>query len=233
MTFEEAIPLSQHDILSHSECQALRDVVMRLEPYWMYRASGFSTLGLASYLDAPQRFGDLEDVGKSNALLLGAFDELLERVRKFFEQLLGESVFLASDCALPGFHIFRFQGEDRSNDNAAPRAHFDLQWMKAMPNMTPLSTLSFTLPIEQPSGGASMVIWPARYHAFCLSGVSMSEYTANYPSQTITYVPGRILVHDGLILHAIGPASVARPTGWRVTFQGHGVRTVRGWMLYW
>jgi hypothetical protein len=233
MISEEVIPLSQHDILSQSECEALLNLVMGLEHQWTYRANGFFTLGLASYLDAPQRFGDLVELRKSNALLLGSFDQLLERVRVFFEQLLGEPVSLASDCTLPGFHIFRFQGEDHSNDDVALRAHFDLQWMKAMPNLSPSSTLSFTLPIAQPSGGASMAIWPARYHAYCQHGLSIVEYAKSCPSQVITYVPGRIVVHDGLILHAIGSASIARPKGWRVTLQGHGVRTAHGWTLYW
>lgn len=233
MSSEEVIPLSQHDLLSESECHAIRNIVLDLERYWVRRVNGFFTLGLASYLDAPQAFADMVQVRRSNGLLIESFNQLLEQVRAFFEQLLGGSTYLASALGLPGFHIFRFQGEDRSNDNVALRAHFDLQWMKALPGMTPMSTLSFTLPIELPVGGASMAIWPTRYEIFSQSCLSMAEFTTKYPYQTITYVPGRIVVHDGLILHAIGRSFVPRPSGWRITLQGHGIRTSQGWMLYW
>jgi hypothetical protein len=59
------------------------------------------------------------------------------------------------------------------------------------------------------------------------------DYAARHPWQRVTYERGRIVVHDGYVLHAIGPASDPAPLGYRITLQGHGVRTSIGWMLYW
>ena len=105
--------------------------------------------------------------------------------------------------------------------------------MHAITGVDPPGTLSFTLPIEQPSGGASMAIWHIRYNEAVQLDLSVSEYASKHPSQTVTYARGRIVVHDGFVLHAIGKASIDAPKGFRITLQGHGVRLPQGWMLYW
>lgn len=235
MNYEECVPLSQHEILEASECAEIREQVMALRTNWTPRGEGrFFTLGAASYLDAPeQRPAYFAAAQASNELLRGYFGWLHERVRTFFEDLLGESATFHDQYALPGFHIFFFNGEDRSTDRAANRAHFDLQWMQAISGEDPSGTVSFTLPIELPSGGSSMEIWHVRYQDAMQLGLSGGEYALKHPSQTIRYVPGRVVVHDGLILHAIGTSVLAKPQGFRITLQGHGARLSSGWLLYW
>ena len=235
MNFEECVPLSQHDILDASECEQVREQVMALKARWTARSEGtFFTLGAASYLDATgDRAAYAEASKRENPVLWESFGWLQERVRLFAEELLDEPAFFSADCALPGFHIFVLNGEDRSRDNPAARAHFDLQWMHALPGRVPADAVSFTLPVEVPSGGASMAIWHVRYKDALRLGLSSQEYASSYPPQTVEYVPGRAVVHDGLILHAIGRASAAAPKGLRITLQGHGVRLPEGWLLYW
>jgi hypothetical protein len=114
----------------------------------------------------------------------------------------------------------------------ALRAHFDMQWMQAIPGHEPQATLSFTLPIEQPRGGACLAVWPVRYVDAARFGFAACDYAARNPWQRVAYEPGRIVIHDGHILHAIGPAAPGRQ-GYRITLQGHGVRLSAGWMLYW
>src|SRR5215471_8980916 len=130
----ESVPLSQHDILDKGECETVRDAVLALQPCWTSRAGGgFFTLGAASYIDAsPNHAEYAEQAKKANPILQDQFGWVHERVRSFFEELLEDCVFYTSDHALPGFHIFKLAGEDRSGDNAAMRAHFDLQWMHAI-----------------------------------------------------------------------------------------------------
>ena len=135
--------------------------------------------------------------------------------------------------ALPGFHVFILEGHEESEQDPALRAHFDLQWMQAIPGLDPTGTLSFTLPIEQPKGGASMAIWPARYQEAVRLNFSAGSYASTHRPQTLTYQCGRIVVHDGFVLHAIGNAPEPTPKGYRITLQGHGVRLPEGWMLYW
>ncbi len=100
---------------------------------------------------------------ETNPVLQENFDAALEKVRDFFEEFFGDPVFYDPNYALPGFHIFISRGGDRSRDDVASRAHFDMRWMHAIPGHVPQGTLSFTLPIEQPSGGACLAVWPARY----------------------------------------------------------------------
>jgi hypothetical protein len=235
MTGEEVIPLSQHDILTEDECASVRDAVLRLEEHWTQRSRGhFFTLCAASYLDAPgRRDAYLAAAKAANPLLHESFEGLLERVRRFFEELLGEPVYFDHQYALPGFHVFVLHGADRSQDSPAPRAHFDLQWTHVFPGHVPSGTLSFTLPIEEPTGGASMALWHARYQDAVHMGFSAGQYASRHPWQTLAYTRGRVVVHDGLVLHAIGAAGVAAPAGLRVTMQGHGLRLSEGWLLYW
>jgi hypothetical protein len=146
--------------------------------------------------------------------------------------LLQDAVYFDEEYALPGFHIFVLDGSDQSQRNLAARAHFDLQWMDASPQY-PTGTLSFTLPVEEPTGGASLAIWPIRYAEALQSGFSARDYASMHPPQTVSYACGRLVVHDGLTLHAIGDSSSATPKGLRITLQGHGIRLPHGWILYW
>lgn len=227
--------ISRHEVLRSRECETVRDQVFALEKHWKSRSDvgGFFTLGAASYLDAVgSRDVYLEEARKTGPSLWASFDWLYERVRKGFAGLFGQPVSYTEDCALPGFHIFEYQGVDQTNDKPSSRAHFDMQWMHAMPVSRPEETLSFTLPIEEPSGGSSMEVWPVRCDAV-RPDFNALKYAAIYPSQTIRYSRGEMVVHDGLRLHAIGLASIAAPRGYRITLQGHGVRGSEGWKLYW
>jgi hypothetical protein len=227
--------VSQHEVLRAEECEAARDQVFALKRLWTPRSKegNFFTLGVASYLDAAGRHDAyVTDAREMNRILRTNFDWLYERVRTGFESLLGQPVAYSEECALPGFHIFFYGGWDQSGDRPSDRAHFDLQWMHAMPGCRPDETLSFTLPVEEPSGGCSLVIWPVHLDAI-KPGFDALTQAANTPAQTLRYVRGHMVVHGGLLLHAIGAASTAAPKGYRITFQGHGVKVSGSWKLYW
>jgi hypothetical protein len=231
----EPAVISQHEVLRLQECEVVRDQVLALQELWTSRSAGggFFTLGVASYLDAVARHDAyVKEAREMNAILRANFYWLSERVRKGFEALLGQPVFYDEECAMPGFHIFKYDGADLSGDRPSSRAHFDLQWMHALPGPRPQETLSFTLPIQEPAGGCSMEIWPLHSDAIP-RGFDTLKYSASHPSQRLQYTRGRMVVHDGLLLHAIGHSSVAAPEGYRITFQGHGAKVPGGWKLYW
>lgn len=227
--------VTQHRLLSSAECETVRNQLMALKEYWSPRwGGGAFTLGAAAYIDAvPQHSVYLEAAKAANPVLCRFFGRLLERIRQFFEESLGDAAFFDPRYAVPGFHIFVLDGGDQSRDDPATRAHFDLQWMHAIPGHIPSETLSFTLLIEAPSGGASMATWNARYRDIGGLGCTPIEYAFKHPPQTIAYGRGLIVVHDGFTLHAIGGSPVAAPEGHRITLQGHGVRLTQGWLLYW
>jgi hypothetical protein len=230
---QDVVPLSQHDLLTKPECDEIAGRVIRLRPEWTRRSDrGFYSLGAASYLDSPARDEIyVRTARRTNAVLLRAFGDLYRSVAGFLEALLGEDVELDPARAVPGFHIFEYQGVDRGRDDPAPRAHFDLQWQYAYPGRPPTGTLSFTLLIEAPSGGAAMAVWNMRYaDTLAANG---RDYAMRHKPQSVSYAPGRLVIHDGLILHAIGAAGSGCLTGRRITLQGHGVRFDRRWRLYW
>jgi hypothetical protein len=228
-------PLSQYALLEVTECREISERVRALEDYWIARAeAGFFTLGAASYLDAAvSQSGYFEIAQSANPVLERSFASVHERIRAFFEELLGAAVFFDHRYALPGFHIFIMRGKDRDPEAVAASAHFDLQWMHLFPGYFPARTISFTLPIDEPPEGSSMEIWHARYSDAVRLGFSGREYARKSRSQMIPCRNGRIVVHDGLVLHAIGRAAAKNPKGLRVTLQGHGVLIPNGWMLYW
>ena len=135
--------------------------------------------------------------------------------------------------ALPGFHIFVLTGNETITEEVAKRAHFDLQWRQALPGVTPEASLSFTLTIEEPAGGAAMEFWDFRYEDAQRTKTTAFAFASTQPSRFFKYEPGHILVHDGLDLHAIARGLVKSPSGFRITLQGHGVLLPDGWLLYW
>jgi hypothetical protein len=225
----------QHEVLRVRDCDAIREQVVDLRPFWKMRSKAgyFFTLGAASYLDAVDRYkaycGEAREL---NRILWMHFGWLYERIRRGFEESLRQPVVYDAELALPGFHVFIFDGADQSNDRPSTRAHFDMQWIHAMPGRRPEETLSFTLPIAEPLGGCSLEIWPV-HHDTIEAGLDVLRYAASNPSQTLKYERGRMIVHDGLLLHAIGRAFVTSPTGDRITFQGHGAKVAGQWKLYW
>jgi hypothetical protein len=231
----ETLPLSQHQLISAAECTVIASRVRRLSPHWTRRSmGGFYSLGAASYLDAARdRAPYLTAAQATNKLLVESFGGLYDRVLAFFRQLLDEEVSLDLERAVPGFHVFVLRGGDRGSDNPARRAHFDLQWRLAYPDASPESTLSFTMAIATPSGGAGMALWPLRYDQPDRSVRDAWSRTLEQAPQVVPYAPGRLVLHDGLVLHAIGAAQTPPATGLRITLQGHGVRLGGRWWLYW
>jgi hypothetical protein len=234
MIAQDIVSLSQHDLLTEDECADIAERVVGLRPHWTRRSDGgFYSLGAAAYLDSPRRADAYPRAAtRTNGLFLRVFGDLYQSISGFLEALLDEDVELDATRAAPGFHIFEFHGGDRGPDDPAPRAHFDLQWQYAYPGHTPTGTLSFTLLIEAPSGGAAMAVWNMRYED-TLFGANGRDHATRHSPQRVDYAPGRMVIHDGLILHAIGAAGAGRLTGRWITLQGHGIRFDKGWRLYW
>jgi hypothetical protein len=233
MIAPETVPLSQHDLLTETECASLAKRVVELRSHWTQRSPGFYSLGAASYIDAVGPVGGYVAAAKRiNAILLRSFSSLYRDLTDFLEELLDEPVRPDGARAAPGFHVFEYNGANRGHDDETPRAHFDLQWRSAYPDLTPTGTLSFTLLIEAPSGGASMAVWDLRYQD-ALNGVTFRDYATRHKPQRVDYAPGRLVMHDGLVLHAIGAAGINNPSGRRITLQGHGIRLDRSWLIYW
>lgn len=230
-----SLPLTQHRLFSALECRDIQRRVLNLRERWITRSDhGFYSLATASYLDAPGHRAEYRDRARStNPLLLAEFGDVYRAVATFFEGLLFAPVRITDELALPGFHIFEFGRCGPWGDSAAPRAHFDLQWMDALPGTQPDGTLSFTVAISQPPAGAAMEVWPLQYMNIGMITTPVADWAASHPSRRLEYADGGITVHDGNVLHAIGARSAGEPAGLRLTLQGHGVQVDGAWTLYW
>ncbi len=234
MSVAEPLEIGQHRMLDAAQCAELSRRVLGLSGDWVRRGLGFYSLGTAAYLDAPQSHAEyLERAHDTNPVLRANFADIHELVRTFFDERLAEPVRLTEDRAVPGFHVFEYDGSSCEFDRPATRAHFDLQWMIALPGRPPTATLSFTLAIEQPSGGAALEVWPLRYEEALSLGAPSADYADAHPSRRIAYTCGCMAVHDGHLLHAIGKSEIPNPVGRRITLQGHGALLDGVWVLYW
>ena len=231
----EPLALSRHELFSDAECRDLSARVVALRKHWARRGSnGFFSLGTASYLDAPDNFaGYLAAASKSNAVLRANFDDALETIRAFFEEMLGDRAEIAEDVAVPGFHIFEFNGSSRHNDLPHTRARFDLQWLNAFPQSDIRGTMSFTVLIDKPTGGAAMEVWPLRFSQTTVPAGPVREYAESHPSRRLAYDGGGMIIHDGHVLHAIGTSEDSNPRGRRITLQGHGALIDGTSAMYW
>ncbi|WP_159013193.1 hypothetical protein [Acidisoma sp. S159] len=206
---------------------------MKNRSHWVPRSDGgFYTLGTAAYLDAVTSIDKyLLSARCSNEILIKSFPSLYDRLGLLLSSQLEETVILDKLRAIPGFHIFEVGGQSFEKESVAQRSHFDLQWLYAYPNEDVVGTFSFTLLIEAPNCGATMAVWELTYKD-ALFGANPRKHAKHYIPRLINYAPGRLLMHDGLILHAIGPTGSGR-AGLRITLQGHGIRFDKRWRLYW
>ena len=92
MSFGNELPLSQHDLLDREDCAEICARVLALRNRWTERSPGrFYTLGAAAYLDATDtRDAYLAAARETNPILQENFDAVLELVREFFEEFLGD-----------------------------------------------------------------------------------------------------------------------------------------------
>jgi hypothetical protein len=225
-----------HDFLDESECVETVRRINRMQDRWTARSKfGDSfTLGAAAYLDARgSRENYLAAAAQTNPALCEVFGDLYDGLRGFLESLLAEPVIYDECLAMPGFHIFAYDGSVLVDDNVGERAHFDMQFSQIIPGWAPEATLSFTLPLQQPSGGSGLAVWSLDYEDTIRRELYVGSWAAENPWTLVRYETGRMGLHDGRLLHALVRSPSPTPKGLRITLQGHGVRHDGRWTLYW
>ncbi|MCC7386535.1 MAG: hypothetical protein IT384_32145 [Deltaproteobacteria bacterium] len=237
----EGHPLVELEVASDAECRRARDEVHALRERWISRdhRAPFFTLGAASYIDAqyapdPRHYHSLALA--HNFVLRERFGWLHQRLLDRLSEALGAPAYFARKMALPGFHIFLSHSafEERVCSVHIDLQHNLLDWDpdEAVDRESPLS---FTLPVAVPASGAGLLIWNATLAddaaladpAFC-RGWSLA-----HPPEHHRYRLGRMALHRGLSVHQIAPFQMAQPSDERITLQGHAIKSVHGWAVYW
>jgi hypothetical protein len=191
------------------------------------RNAAMSTYGTASYLDGANLSTYRKLSSKSNIMMRQNFSDLLEHVLQYFRARTSSKVMYHETCALPGFHVF-----DCNALFSYPVAsvHKDMQFLRTGIENISDDTLSFTLALEVPDGGAGLYTFDSA-EANLLVPRPLVYNLAN--KTYIEYKTGWMVTHGGQTYHMIGPSK--QGTGQRITLQGHGVyqTTTDTWFLYW
>lgn len=242
-----ASQLSTRDFLHESECAEFAQRIVELRGRWTSRSRfiEYFTLGAAAYLDgAPYNFFRPNQpdpypaaAAEARSILSCEFGDLYTRLLDVLAAVLDEPVAYDERLALPGFQIYQFDGSEFVDGNLADRAHFDFQSTRAFPGQVPEATLSFTVLIEQPTGGAGLALWPLRREEMSALGKRtarpLREFARQNPCERFVYTRGQMMLFDGMLLHAADGPYVSAPSGRRITLQGHGFRNEGQWTIYW
>lgn len=229
-------PFHFFNILTSEECKKTLSILDQLSTSWICRRAGipFYTLGTPAYLDgsAPKEIYK-KRVLEMNSLLNTHFSDLLEKVRHLLEIYLQAPLLNLPGASLPGFHIF-----ESSPLFTQPLAsvHFDLQYeMLSWPQPPCLdSVISFTLPLILPENGGGLNWWDADFKTFhLLEPCEQNKIIATLKKHFLPYKAGKLVLHNGHLLHQIAPTKVMLPFDQRITLQGHAARAGKNYYWYW
>lgn len=224
------------EVLTADEARASRDQVHAMRSGWnSHGYSEFYTLGASAYIEAASRGAIAYTLAakRQKPSLQAAFGAVYERVRATIEAALGEPAAYSSRLALPGFHIFL---SDPTFAEPVCSVHVDrpherVSWHD-WEAVDPTRTISFTLALAIPRGGAGLNVWHQIAPAEARSQFSLRERTAGLEPTLHPYAVGRMVLHDGHSIHQIAPFRAVGAGDERITLQGHGIRGAQGWILY-
>ncbi|CAK9082117.1 unnamed protein product [Durusdinium trenchii] len=124
--------------------------------------------------------------------------------------------------------------------------HRDQQFMSYVPKeQQPFAqTLTFTLPIQVPSGGAGLRCFDAfldkpsgkllsqQGQELPRTGQAYQQLVSHLPYEDVVYLPGRMLLFSGDQLHAVSPYKNPISSDRRIVLQGHGIFQEGVWKLF-
>jgi hypothetical protein len=221
-------------MLNEAEVNQILDKIYELRPFWCKRHNNFLTLGTALYLDKQDPASNLYDscVQSNNFFLKLHFAWLYDRLIETLKNELQQEVQFEPTLSLPGFHIFLASPEFVEKGASI---HFDLQFKKAnwshYKEVKDSRPLSFTLALALPRLGGGLNYWDKMFdisHPF-----PIEETAKQLPRHYIPYETGKMVLHEGLMLHQIAPAKEYFEEDKRITLQGHALFCDGCWRVYW
>ena len=221
-------------MLNETEVSQILEKISELRPFWCKRHENFFTLGTALYLDKVDPASTFYEscVQSNNFLLKTHFAPLYDRLIETLKKELQQEVQFEPAFSLPGFHIFL-----ASREFVEKRAsiHFDLQFKKASwshyREVMDLQPLSFTLALSLPRLGGGLNYWDKKFNLS--EPFDIEEAAKNLPRHYVPYEAGKIVLHEGLLLHQIAPAKEYFEKDQRITLQGHALFCDGCWRVYW
>lgn len=234
-----AIVLSEHDFLSPEECLQAKNRIHELEKLWINRAAGFLpffTLGTASYMDCSGKDDSVyrKYAQQYNPLLKEHFSFVYDRLLEVLSKLIDVPIVYEEELGIPGFHIFL---GCKTFEQPIASTHFDLQYKSINWKYKDIDydhPISFTCPVSLPKTGSGLNYWDiTRADVKDLSEEDFNKVRESKEKLFFPYHLGKLVLHNGLILHQIAPSKDLTSEDERITLQGHGLICDGSMRLYW
>ncbi|WP_329956051.1 hypothetical protein [Collimonas silvisoli] len=242
-----------HDpVLSPAQCDDIVQRLLDVEAFWLprHRDFPFYTLGATNYYDIvanPARpYRRL--ARQYNPFLLENFAEVYDALLTALRGHLRQTVGFYPGAALPGFHIFAahpaFEASDRHDltheewfrrrdADGFPGNPIHVDTAHLAIGLPAAPTISFTLAIAMPQGGAGMKIWPlTAEHMQRIDEGGKLQLLRRTASRCVAYRTGGLFVHSGDFFHQARGLPFHEQQ-YRITLQGHGAWLDGQWQLFW
>jgi hypothetical protein len=206
---------------------AVRDVPAQLRHQCWHSpgVSSMATIGEPLYRNR-ERFTYYTRCARTeNRPLYRHFRLAHERVAAFFEVRYNLPVVYAEELAVPGFHVFSFDGPGEYDGGGwhVDGLHAQVPFFAAHRDEIE-GVVNFTVPFEVPDGGSGMDLE---------DDIPGSLRRGGGEAVAVPYLPGVMTFTESEYWHRIGASHCHEPAQRRVTLQGHGVRFRDRWVLYW
>ena len=211
----------------------------------------FWTLGAVSYLDhvaSPSRYNKHRDY--LNPVLIKKFDWIYDIIIEKLQGELDAPVVLDGFLSYPGFHIFAAKSKavilkeyTKLFEKPLGSVHVDVQYEEHHEywqtfnevNFKDEDIMSFTIPIDLPSGGGGLYTWADEVNPYSFNYTTTENKMTELKNEKVSnlYNKGEMVYFVGHLLHQMMPGINVQPTDKRITVQGHGQKCDGVWRLYW
>ena len=196
----------------------------------------FHTLGNSSYLDGSAAHGG--DVNIINNMLTTAMFGFYTKLYAALQMHLELPVYTHEDISFPGFQIIQDLQAMPTGVPYGGTIHKDKQHYASDFEFDFEKPITFTIMLEAPENGANLNYWT---NEKLNSGLPSNRFekldteTQQLLLDTVKshdYKIGELVLHDGQTLHQIGNMVPLNVYDRRITLQGHGVLTDKGYLVY-
>jgi len=220
---------------SKKDAEDIVAVVDMLESYYTKRGANFFTLGTSSYLDFANAHG--RQALMTNELISKHLGKFYLKMFKALSDHFDVPVFSPPEVNVPGFHIFTGL-ENSPKGLEYGSIHRDANHISSEFPFAYTDIISFTIMLEEPEKGSSMNYWDDEVvsktimsNRFRSIGKFMRERLIR-TVKTFDYKIGELVIHDGQTIHQIANMVDTTPKDRRISLQGHGVLTDKGYIVY-
>ncbi len=228
-------------LLEDTEAAAIADWIRSRREQWtpLHPLAPAFILGTAAYIEDKGQASDwnryAEKVATTNPMLEEGFGDATRRILDAMGDAYNATFFTDPGFGLPGAHIFEPSPHFL---NRFASTHFDRQWelldLTGYDGVDSSRILSFTLPLELPTGGGGLLLWPKVADPTHEAGRGKTPPRPEDMDRVeVEYTVGELVVHDGWHLHEMAPFRSADGDRARITLQGHAISCDRGWLVHW